>query len=57
MVKYHRIDLSALITHRFPLSGIVEAYHFFGERRDGVMKVAVAPLMKTPYFSNEGFLL
>ena len=43
MVKNHRVDLSPLITHRFALSDIVEAYHFFGERREGVMKVAVTP--------------
>jgi len=43
MVKNHRVDLSPLITHRFALSDIVEAYHFFGERRDGVMKIAVTP--------------
>ncbi len=43
MVKNHRVDLSPLITHTFRLGDIVEAYDFFGERRDGVMKVAVAP--------------
>lgn len=32
-----------MITHRFPLDNIVEAYQLFGERRDNVIKVAVKP--------------
>ena len=43
MVRTHRIDLTPLITHRFSLDEIVEAYALFGERRDGVMKIAVKP--------------
>ncbi len=43
MVKSHRVDLSPLITHRFSLDEIGEAYRIFGEREDGVMKVAIAP--------------
>ena len=43
MVKNERVDLSPLITHRFPLEEIGEAYRVFGERLDGVMKIAVTP--------------
>lgn len=37
------IDTSPLITHRFPLSRIEEAYNLFSLRRDGVVKVAIEP--------------
>lgn len=43
MVRHGRLDLQPLITHHFTLDQIVEAYRFFGERRDGVMKVAITP--------------
>ena len=43
MVSHHRVDLTPLITHRFSLDDIGEAYKLFGERADGVMKVAVRP--------------
>lgn len=43
LVKSKRIDLSPLITHRFSLEEIGEAYHVFGERLDGVMKIALRP--------------
>jgi threonine dehydrogenase-like Zn-dependent dehydrogenase len=43
MVRRGRIDLRPLITHRFRLDQIGEAYKLFGERRDGVMKVAITP--------------
>jgi threonine dehydrogenase-like Zn-dependent dehydrogenase len=43
MVRHGRLDLRPLITHRFPLANIKEAYKLFGERRDGVMKVAITP--------------
>ena len=43
MVRTGRLDLTPLITHTFPLDRIVEAYKLFGERREGVMKVAIRP--------------
>jgi threonine dehydrogenase-like Zn-dependent dehydrogenase len=38
-----RIDLTPLITHRFNLDEIEEAYALFSDRRDGVIKVAIRP--------------
>ena len=43
MVKSGRFDPTPLITHRFSLANIVEAYEVFAERRDGVLKIAVRP--------------
>jgi threonine dehydrogenase-like Zn-dependent dehydrogenase len=43
MVRRGKLDLRPLITHRFKLADINEAYKVFGERRDGVMKVAITP--------------
>ena len=43
MVHHGKLDLRPLITHRFRLDQIKEAYRVFGERLDGVMKVAIAP--------------
>lgn len=43
LVRHDRLDLTPLLTHSFALSNIVEAYALFGERRDGVMKVAIRP--------------
>ena len=36
------IDTTPLITHRFPLSDIEEAYRIFENKLDGVIKVAIA---------------
>ncbi len=41
LVRHQRLDLTPLLTHRFPLDRIEEAYTFFAERRDGVMKIAI----------------
>jgi threonine dehydrogenase-like Zn-dependent dehydrogenase len=42
-VKSGRVDLTPLLTHRFSLDDIVEAYKLFGSRGDGVLKVAIKP--------------
>jgi alcohol dehydrogenase len=41
VVASGRADLRPLVTHRFPLERIEEAYELFGNQRDGVLKVAV----------------
>jgi threonine dehydrogenase-like Zn-dependent dehydrogenase len=43
VVRRGRVDLTPLLTHTFPLERIAEAYELFGERMDGVLKVAVRP--------------
>ena len=43
LVQHGRLDLSPLLTHRFPLERIGEAYELFGSRADGVLKVAITP--------------
>jgi alcohol dehydrogenase len=43
MVAHQRVDLSPLITHRFALDDIQEAYDLFSQQRDGVLKVALYP--------------
>jgi alcohol dehydrogenase len=42
-VQSGRFDPTPLLTHRFPLSQIGEAYQVFSQRRDGVLKVAITP--------------
>jgi threonine dehydrogenase-like Zn-dependent dehydrogenase len=37
-----RIDLKSLVTHRFTLDRIEEAYDLFANQRDGVLKVAIS---------------
>jgi alcohol dehydrogenase len=43
LVQAGRFDPTPLLTHTFSLDQIVEAYALFGERRDGVLKVAIKP--------------
>jgi threonine dehydrogenase-like Zn-dependent dehydrogenase len=38
-----RADLRPLVTHRFKLDQIEEAYDLFSHQRDGVLKVAITP--------------
>jgi alcohol dehydrogenase len=42
VVASRRVDLQPLVTHRFTLDRIVDAYDLFASQRDGVLKVAVA---------------
>ena len=37
------VDLRPLVTHRFALEQIEDAYELFGHQRDGVLKIAVTP--------------
>jgi len=37
------VDLEPLVTHRYRLDDIVDAYDLFSQQRDGVLKVAVTP--------------
>ncbi len=41
LIEAGEIDTTPLITHRYPLDRIAEAYDLFENRRDGVIKVAV----------------
>ncbi|MGA1857959.1 NAD(P)-dependent alcohol dehydrogenase [Azospirillum sp. 11R-A] len=43
VVASGRVDLKPLVTHRFPLERIEDAYDLFGHQRDGVLKVAITP--------------
>jgi threonine dehydrogenase-like Zn-dependent dehydrogenase len=43
MIEHHRVDLSPLITHRFALDDIEQAFDLFSRQRDGVLKVALYP--------------
>ena len=38
-----RVDLRPMVTHRFRLDQIEEAYDLFSHQRDGVLKVAITP--------------
>ena len=43
VVQSGRVDLTPLLTHTVPLTEIERGYKIFGERLDGVLKVAVKP--------------
>ncbi|MEK6301891.1 MAG: alcohol dehydrogenase catalytic domain-containing protein [Acidobacteriota bacterium] len=43
VVKSGRVDLTPLLTHTVSLDEIEQGYKIFGERMDGVLKVAVKP--------------
>ena len=43
MVEAGRMDPSPMLTHRLPLAEGAEGYKMMAERRDGVVKVALAP--------------
>lgn len=41
LIEAGKIDTTPLITHRFPLHKIEEAYHIFENKLDGVIKIAI----------------
>ncbi|WP_158801903.1 MULTISPECIES: NAD(P)-dependent alcohol dehydrogenase [unclassified Acidisoma] len=43
VISSGRVDLGGLVTHRFKLEQIEEAYDLFANQRDGVLKVAITP--------------
>lgn len=43
VVASGRVDLGGLVTHRYTLDQIEEAYDLFANQRDGVLKVAITP--------------
>lgn len=43
VVASGRLDTRPLVTHRFSLDRIEEAYELFAHQRDGVLKVAITP--------------
>ncbi len=38
-----QVELKSLVTHRFKLDQILQAYDLFSNQRDGVLKVAITP--------------
>jgi len=43
LIATGRLDLEPLVTHRFRLDDIEQAYDLFSNQRDGVLKVAIQP--------------
>ncbi len=43
IVAAGRVDFNKMITHRFKLDKILDAYDLFANQRDGVLKVAITP--------------
>ncbi len=43
LIAEGKLDTAPLITHRFPLSRIMEAYEIFENKADHVMKIAIYP--------------
>ncbi len=43
VIENGRVDLSAMVTHRYKLDDIEAAYDLFSHQRDGVLKVAITP--------------
>lgn len=41
LVRTHRIDLTPLFTHQFPLDEIYQAYDLFSSRAKGVLKIGI----------------
>lgn len=43
VIEGDRVDLGAMVTHRFRLDDSEAAYDLFGHQRDQVLKVALTP--------------
>jgi threonine dehydrogenase-like Zn-dependent dehydrogenase len=43
VIEAGRLDLGPMVTHRFRLEDIEQAYELFSHQRDGVLKVAITP--------------
>lgn len=43
VIQSGRVDLNAMVTHRFALDRIEDAYDLFANQRDGVLKIAITP--------------
>ena len=43
VIAARRVNLEAMVSHRFKLDDIEAAYELFGHQRDGVLKVAITP--------------
>ena len=43
LIETGRVDLSAMVTHRYKLDDIESAYELFANQQDGVLKVAITP--------------
>ena len=43
VIESGRVDLSGMVTHRFALDDIEQAYELFANQRDGVLKIALTP--------------
>jgi threonine dehydrogenase-like Zn-dependent dehydrogenase len=43
VIQSDRVDLRGLVTNRFKLDQIEDAYELFANQRDGVLKVAITP--------------
>jgi alcohol dehydrogenase len=43
LVQSGRFDPTPLITHHYSLNDIAQGYQLFGDRSDGVLKVAIKP--------------
>lgn len=50
LIEEGKIDTTPLITHKFPLNEIEEAYRIFENRLDGVIKVAIEGNLIKPVF-------
>ncbi|HEX5387417.1 MAG TPA: zinc-dependent alcohol dehydrogenase [Gemmatimonadales bacterium] len=42
-IRSGRVDAKSIITHRFPLEGVADAYHIFASKLDGCVKAVLMP--------------